>query len=83
MSIENATIELDQNHFVVHLDNRDLLIAIDLIQEVTQLPILPHHAAPMDLIDYMPFMGIWCTEMDQGLRASTTFHNVRDIGRWI
>ena len=51
LSINPATIDLEQNYFAIHLDSGDLIVTIALIQEVTQLPIPPHHAAPMALID--------------------------------
>ena len=65
--IDPSTINLNQNRFVVHFDSGDLIVTLDLIQEVTQLPIPTHHAAPMAFIDYLTLMGIQCMEMDRGL----------------
>ena len=53
---------------------------LDMVQEVAQLLIPTHHVALMALIDYLPLMGIRCTEMDRGLRASTTFRKVHGLG---
>jgi len=68
---------------MVCFESDDLIITVDLIHNVTQLPIPSHHAAPLALINYMPLIGVWCTEMDHGLRANTTFRNVHGVGRWI
>ena len=51
----------------MHFDSADLHDFVNLIHEVTQLPVTPHHATPLVLIDYMPLMGVRCTEMDRGL----------------
>ena len=58
---------------MVHLENGDFLITIESIQEVRQIPIPPEQIAPLTLIDYISFMGVRCTELDRGLRASMTF----------
>ena len=83
ISINPSTINLDQNCFVIHLDSGDLIVMLDLVQEVTQHSIPTHNVAPMALIDYLPLMGIRCTEMDRGLYANTTFRSVHGLGCWI
>ena len=35
------TIDLDQNQFLVHLENGDFLIMVERIQEVTQIAFAP------------------------------------------
>ena len=51
LGIDVATI--DHDHFVVHLDHRDLKVTRDTIEAATQIPSSPQHAAPLSLIDYM------------------------------
>jgi len=77
--IDTIFIDLNQNQFLVHLESRDLLVTIDRIQEVTQLPIPPQHTAPLALIDCMTIMGVHCIELDRGPRASTIFHNIHCV----
>jgi len=81
--IDTTSVDLNRNQFLVHLDSGDLLVTIDRIHEVTQLTIPPQHTTPLALIDYMTIMGVQCTELDQDLRASTTFRNVHCVGHWI
>ena len=49
-SIDASTINLDLNQFVVRFDTGDLLVTIDTIAEVTQIPSLPQHTAPLPLL---------------------------------
>ena len=65
--IDTDMIDLDQNKFLVHLVNRNFLITVERIQEVTQISIPPQHTSLLALIDYMPLMGVWCAELDCGL----------------
>ena len=73
LGIDTTTIDLEHNQFLVHLDHVDLLVILETIEKVTQILVSPQHTAPLSLIDYMPLMGAQCTELDRGLKASTTF----------
>ena len=55
---------------------------INLIHDV-KIPIPPLHDPPLAFIDYMPLMGIRCTEMDRGHCSNTTFRNVHGVGRLV
>ena len=83
LRIDATAINLDLNQFLIHLDHGDLLITLETIKEVTQIPAPPQHTVPLPLIDYMTLMDARCTKLDRGLRASTTFHNIHSVGRWI
>ena len=39
------------------------------------------HAALLVLIDYMPLMDVWRTEMERDMRANLNFRNVHGVGR--
>jgi len=56
--LDPAIINLDQHHFIVHFDSGDLQIFVDFTHEVTQLPIPPHHATQLALINFMHLMGV-------------------------
>jgi len=45
--LDASTIDLDLNQFRVHFDTGDLLVNIDTIEAVTQIPSPPQHAAPI------------------------------------
>ena len=60
-------ITIDHDHFVVHLDYRDLEITRGTIEEVTQISSSPQHVAPLPLINYMTLMGVHCTKLDRGV----------------
>ena len=81
MGIDVATI--DHDHFVVHLDHGNLVVTRGTIEEATQIPSSPQHAALLPLIDYMTLMGIRCTKLDHGVQANTTFRIIHCVGRWI
>jgi len=59
--VDMTTINLEHNQFLVHLDHDDLLVTSKAIEEATQVPVPPKHAAPLLLIDYMPLMSARCT----------------------
>ena len=83
LAIDTDPINLDLNQFIVHLDRGDLLVTIETIQEVMQVPSPPQHIAPLLLIEYMTLIGARCTEQDRDLWASTTFRNIHCVGCWI
>jgi len=57
IEMDMNTIDLDHNQFLVHLDNGDLLVTIEKIEDVTQVPVPPQHVAPLPKIEYMTLMG--------------------------
>jgi len=67
----------------MHFDSRDLVVNINTIEEITQIPCPPQHVTPLPLIDYMSIMGVRCLEKDRRLKVSTTFRNVHCVGRWV
>ena len=82
-ALDHASVSYETYQFVVHMPLGDIFITIPLIAETTNVPSHPHHSDPLPLIDYMPIMGVRCTEQDRGLKANTTFRNVHCVGRWI
>jgi len=81
-NIDTSTIDHDLYQFIVHFSSGDLVVNINIIEKITQIPCPPQHVAPLPLIDYMFIMGVRCQEKDRGLKASTTFRNVHCVGRW-
>ena len=67
----------------MHFDSGDLVVNVNTIEEITQILCPPQHVAPLPLIGYIFIMGVRCQEKDHGLKASTTFHNVHCVGRWV
>jgi len=67
LGIDTDSINLDLNQFIVHLDHGDLLVTIETIEEITQVPSPPQQIAPLPLIEYMTLMGARCTKQDRGL----------------
>ena len=54
LGIDTTTIDLEHNQFFVHFNHEKLLVTLEAIDEVTQIPVPPQHvAAPLPLIDYM------------------------------
>ena len=83
LGIDTDSINLDLNQIIVHLDYGDLLVTLETIEEVTQVPSPLQHIARLPLIEYMALMGVRCTEQDRGLQTNTTFRNIHCVGRWI
>jgi len=46
LGIDTASINQALNQFTVHLDHGNLLLTIEAIEEVTQVPSPPQHIAP-------------------------------------
>jgi len=82
-NLDQARINLETHQFTVHLATRDTIVIVDMLEDYTQVPSNPHHSKPLPLIEYMTMMGALYTEQDMGLKASTTFHNIHCVGRWI
>ena len=83
MGIDTSTLDVDRNQFMVYFDSGDLLVTLDVIAEVTQISSLPQHPASLPLFDCMTIVGVRCTQLDPVIKASTMFHNVHCVGRWI
>jgi len=73
LGIDTTTIDLNHNQFLVHLEHGDLLVIPTTIEEVTQILVSSMHVAPLSLSDYMSLMGMRCTKLGRGFKASTTF----------
>jgi len=82
-TLDHASVNHNTQQFTVHMPYGDIFVTIPLIAEITDVPIHPHHTDPLPLVDYMPIMGVRCTEQDRGLKAQSTFRNVHCIGRWL
>ena len=80
-SLDHASVNHNTHQFTVHMPFGDIFVTIPLISETTDIPIHPHYTDPLPLVDYMPLMGVRCTEQDRGLKAQSTFRNVHCIGR--
>jgi len=81
--IDHASIDSQTYQFTTHMPTGDLFITLPLIEEITSVPTITHHTEPLPLIEYMTIMGARCTELDRGLKASTTFRNIHCVGCWI
>jgi len=57
LGMDTNSINLDLNQFIIHLDHGDLLVTIETIQDITQVPSPPQLIAPLALIEYMTLMG--------------------------
>jgi len=73
LGINTDSINLDLNQFIVHLNHGDLLVTLETIEEVTQVPSPPQHITPLPLTEHMTLMGVRCNEQDRGLWENTTF----------
>jgi len=78
--IDTSTINHDLLTFIVHFDSGDLVVNINTIEMITQIPCPPQYDAPLPLIEYMTVIGVRCEEKDSELKESTIFHNVHCVG---
>jgi len=81
--IDTSTFDHDLLSFIVHFDSGDIVVNINTIKMITQIPCPPQYDAPLPIIEYMTVMGVRCEEKDLGLKVSTTFRNVHCVGRWV
>ena len=79
--LDKNSIDHDQQTFIVYFETRDIIVNVNTLELVTQVPCLPQHDAPLPLIEYMTIMGVRREKKDHGLKASTIFRNIHCVGR--